>query len=142
MQIQIPSAYLLPRAHLDRDFQENPLLAFWISHVCVLLLCPIRSLFRIVGSFSRMDGGIFLSSTTALLATSCRTGVSLRKTRSYLHHFVLWWAKTVETWHYEELLYSFIHTCRDVNPAAIAAGLLQKRARVLRMSSVLTGPAA
>ncbi len=59
------------------------------------------------------------------------TGVSLRKIRSYLHHFVIWWVKTAEIWRYEELLYSFIHTCWEINPAAIAAGLLQKRITLL-----------
>ena len=61
------------------------------------------------------------------------SGVSLRKIRRYLHHFVIWWVKTVEIWHYEELLHSFIDTCWEINPAAIAAGLLQKRVTLLGM---------
>lgn len=61
------------------------------------------------------------------------TGVSLRRIRRYLHHFVIWWVKTVEIWHYEELLHSFIATCWEINPAAIAAGLLQKRVTLLGM---------
>lgn len=58
-------------------------------------------------------------------------GVSLQKIRNYLHHFIIWWVKTVEIWNYEELLYSFIGTCWEIKPAAIAAGLLQKRATLL-----------
>ena len=54
------------------------------------------------------------------------SGVSLRRIRSYLHHFVIWWSKIVETWRYEKLLEWFVCTCFEIEPAAIAAGLLQK----------------
>lgn len=63
-------------------------------------------------------------------------GVSHPQIRRYLHHFIIWWTKTAEIWHYEELLCSFISTCRDIRPAAIAAGLLQKRVSVLETDSV------
>lgn len=59
-QVQISSAYSLPRAHPDCGFQEDCSLAFRIPHVGALLLCPIRSLFRIVGSSSSMDGGVLV----------------------------------------------------------------------------------
>jgi hypothetical protein len=55
------------------------------------------------------------------------TGASLRQTRSYLHHFAIWWSKTVEIWRYEEILAAFASACFDLTPAAIAAGLLQRR---------------
>jgi hypothetical protein len=60
-----------------------------------------------------------------------KNGVSLQKTRSYLHHFVVWWVKTTEIWTYEKLLESFIQACWERPAAAIAAGLLQRRARIL-----------
>ncbi len=73
-RVQMSSAYPLPNTYPDYGFQEDPPLAHWFPHLHALLLCPIRSLFRIVGSSSRMDGGIIsLLSTTALLTTSCRT---------------------------------------------------------------------
>jgi hypothetical protein len=75
-RVQMSSAYPLPGAYPDYGFQEDPPLAHRFPHLHALLLCPIRSLFRIVGSSSRMDGGIIsLLSTTALLTTSCRTGL-------------------------------------------------------------------
>jgi len=52
------SAYLLPGAYPDYGFQEDPLLTHKFPHLHALLLCPTRSLFRAVGSSSRMDGGI------------------------------------------------------------------------------------
>ena len=64
-------------------------------------------------------------------------GVSHRKTRNYLHHFVIWWVKTTELWTYEELLELFIRTCWESQPAAIAAELLQQRITVLRKQSSL-----
>ncbi|WP_237713251.1 hypothetical protein, partial [Candidatus Regiella insecticola] len=66
------SAYSLPCAYPDHGFQEDYSLAFKIPHLRVSLLCPIRSLFRIVGSSSSMDGGI--RAPPLYLATSCRTG--------------------------------------------------------------------
>ena len=42
----------------EYGFQEDPPLTHWFPHLHALLLCPIRSLFRIVGSSSRMNGGI------------------------------------------------------------------------------------
>jgi hypothetical protein len=53
-------------------------------------------------------------------------GVSLLKTRNYLHRFVRWWAQTSDVWQYEELLRWFFDACWELPPAAIAAGLLQK----------------
>lgn len=57
-QIQMSSAYPLPGTYPDYGFQEDPLLARRFPHFHALLLCPTRSLFRVVGSSSRMDGGI------------------------------------------------------------------------------------
>lgn len=57
-QVQMSSAYPLPVAYPDYGYQEGPLLTLWFPHFRALLLCPTRSLFRVVGSSSRMDGGI------------------------------------------------------------------------------------
>lgn len=51
-------------------------------------------------------------------------GVSHRKTKNYLHRFVLWWQKTAEVWQYIELLQWFIESCRAPQPKAVAAALL------------------
>ena len=59
------------------------------------------------------------------LATSCRTGLSARRIRSYLHRWALWWVRTSQSWQYQELLGWFLHVCWDYSPAAYAAGLLQ-----------------
>ena len=62
------SAYSLPCAYPSFGSQEDRPLAFLIPHLRVLQRCPIRSLFRIVGSSGSMDGGInILLSTTALI---------------------------------------------------------------------------
>lgn len=53
-------------------------------------------------------------------------GVSLLKTRNYLHRFVHWWANTSSVWQYEELLKWFMDACWEQPPAAIAAWLLQR----------------
>jgi hypothetical protein len=69
------------------------------------------------------------------------TGTSFRRTRSYLHHFTVWWSNTVESWGYEEILIALINTCFEVAPAAaVAAGLLQRRDATLWSTggSVLT----
>lgn len=57
-QVQMSSAYSLPRAYPGFGSQEDCPLALLIPHLHVSLLCPIRSLFRIVGSSSSIDGGI------------------------------------------------------------------------------------
>lgn len=57
------------------------------------------------------------------------SGFSTRRIRSYLHHFVLWWANTTSTWNYEELIHWFCEACFDLIPAAYATGLLLKRFR-------------
>ena len=57
-QVQMPSAYSLPRAYPGFGSQEDYPLTLLIPHLRVSLLCPTRSLFRIVGSSSSMDGGI------------------------------------------------------------------------------------
>ena len=55
------------------------------------------------------------------------TGFSIRRIRTYLRKWALWWAGTVEVWQYEELLWWFIKACWELSPAAgIAAGLLKK----------------
>jgi RNA-directed DNA polymerase len=54
------------------------------------------------------------------------TGFFTRRIRRYLHHFLLWWTKTSGTWTYHELIEWFIRSCRDIDPAAFAAGLLQR----------------
>lgn len=65
------------------------------------------------------------------------TGVSLRIIRRYLHNFVIWWVNATKIWRYEEILSSFIETCWEINPAAIAAGLLQKRVTILHTCPAL-----
>src|SRR4029077_2381892 len=75
-QVQLVSTYSLPRAYPDNGSQETPPLACLNPHFHALLLCLVRSLFRTIGSSSRMDGGILTSCRVPqlLLATSCRTG--------------------------------------------------------------------
>jgi hypothetical protein len=53
-------------------------------------------------------------------------GVSLRRIRSYLHRFAVWWSKTVSVWRYCEMLTWFMEACWDINLAAVAEGLLKR----------------
>jgi hypothetical protein len=53
-------------------------------------------------------------------------GLSTKLIRRYLHQFLLWWTKTSGTWQYQELISWFVESCWDINPAAHAAGLLQR----------------
>jgi hypothetical protein len=53
-------------------------------------------------------------------------GISTNRIRRYLHHFLLWWTKNSDTWQYQELISWFVESCWDINPAAYAAGLLQR----------------
>ena len=62
-------------------------------------------------------------------------GVSLQKTRNYLHRFVLWWQRTAEDWQYDELLNWLIASCWERTPAAIAASLLHSPPTLLRNPS-------
>ena len=63
----MPSTYLLPSTYPAYGYQEDPLLALWFPHLRALRLCPPRSLFRGVGSSSRMEGdSTSLLSITAL----------------------------------------------------------------------------
>lgn len=63
-------------------------------------------------------------------------GLSAKKIRSYLHHFLLWWVRTIESWTYQELVIWFIEACRDICPAAHAAGVLQRYFKKLDMTMV------
>ena len=54
----MPSAYSLPCAYPSLGSQEDRPLTLLIPHLRVLLRCPIRSLFRTVGSPGSMGGGI------------------------------------------------------------------------------------
>ncbi len=45
-------------------------------------------------------------------------GTSSRRTRNYLHRWVMWWAMTSETWQYQELLQWFIDVCWHEQTAA------------------------
>lgn len=65
-------------------------------------------------------------------------GVSCLKIRTYLRRFVLWWAKTVETWRYEILLHQFIQSCWDVQLAAIGASISQRQATLERTDSLVS----
>jgi hypothetical protein len=56
-------------------------------------------------------------------------GISTKRIRRYLHHFLLWWANTTKIWNYEELITWFCEACFDICPAAMAAGLLLQRVR-------------
>jgi hypothetical protein len=56
--VQMSSAYSLPNAYPDYGFQEGRPLTPSSPHFRALLLCPIRSLFRIVGSLGSTSGGI------------------------------------------------------------------------------------
>lgn len=52
-------------------------------------------------------------------------GLSTKQIRRYLHQFLLWWVKTIESWTYQELVIWFVEACRNICPAAHAAGVLQ-----------------
>ena len=47
-------------------------------------------------------------------------GFSTKHIRRYLHQFLLWWAKTIDSWSYQELITWFVEACRDICPAAHA----------------------
>lgn len=53
-------------------------------------------------------------------------GLSTKLIRRYLHQFLLWWVKTIDSWTYQELVVWFVEACRDICPAAHAAGVLQR----------------
>ena len=70
-------------------------------------------------------------------------GTSSRRTRNYLHRWVMWWAMTSETWQYQELLQWFIDVCWHEQTAAYAAGLHQLHVKELHTPSVgIVGMAA
>lgn len=52
-------------------------------------------------------------------------GLSTKQIRRYLHQFLLWWVKTIESWTYQELVIWFVEACRDSCPVAHAMALLQ-----------------
>ena len=54
-------------------------------------------------------------------------GFSTSFIRRYLHRFVLWWAKTVNSWNYDDIIKWFCDASFDLKPAAFAAGLLIRR---------------
>jgi hypothetical protein len=56
-------------------------------------------------------------------------GISTKRIRRYLHHFLLWWANTTNIWNYEELIAWFCEASFDICPAVLAAGLLLQRVR-------------
>lgn len=43
----------------------------------------------------------------------------------------MWWVRTAENWHYQEVLLWFLGTCWDEDAAAYAAGLLQQHTNPL-----------
>lgn len=51
-------------------------------------------------------------------------GLSTKRIRRYLHQFLLWWVKTIESWTYQELVIWFVEACRDIYPVAHAGALL------------------
>jgi hypothetical protein len=46
--------------------------------------------------------------------------------RNYLQLWCAWWARTSDTWQYQEIITRFIDACYDIRIAASAEGLLQK----------------
>jgi len=40
--------------------------------------------------------------------------------------FLLWWVNTTDSWTYQELVVWFVKVCRDICPAAHAAGVLKR----------------
>jgi len=56
-------------------------------------------------------------------------GISTKRIRRYLHHFLLWWTNTTKIWNYEELITWFCEAYFDICPAAMAAGLLLQHIR-------------
>ena len=53
-------------------------------------------------------------------------GTSSQRIKSYLHRWAMWWVRTSDSWQYMELLEWFLNVCWDRNPAAYAAGLLNR----------------
>ena len=51
--------------------------------------------------------------------------VSPQKIRSYLHLWTRWWAKTIDSWNYHDLLKWFIEVCWHKTASQYAAALLQ-----------------
>ena len=67
-------------------------------------------------------------------------GVSLQKTRNYLHHYVIWWVRTSSgVWQYEALLDLFIRSCWEPALAKIAYGLLARRSTLSHTGSSQVG---
>lgn len=56
-------------------------------------------------------------------------GVSLRRIRNYLHRWITWWVRTVESWQYRELLQWFADVCREAMVVPIATALLHQHIR-------------
>ncbi|MBX3710312.1 MAG: hypothetical protein KF702_11340 [Gammaproteobacteria bacterium] len=61
-------------------------------------------------------------------------GLSTKQTRRYLHQFLLWWVKTIESWTYQELIIWFVEACWDIYPVAHAGALLHGYFNKLGMS--------
>ena len=53
-------------------------------------------------------------------------GLSTQRIRNYLQLWCAWWARTSDTWQYQEIITRFIDACYDIRIAAYAEGLLQK----------------
>ena len=58
--------------------------------------------------------------------TMVNDGVSLPRIKNYLHRFVLWWQKTSTEWSYQNILRTFVSTCKIPAPAGIAADLFRR----------------
>jgi len=113
MQIQISSTTTLrsPRLRLPG---KSSTCVLDLALTCFATLSDL--LFIQDRRFTQSHGWwYFLASTTALLATSCRTGFSTRRIRSYLIKWALWWVMTSATWSIEEMLHEYIKSCWDYN---------------------------
>ena len=64
-------------------------------------------------------------------------GLSTKYIRRYLHQFLLWWVKTIDSWSYQELIIWFVEACRDICPAAHAQALLQSYFNKLETPAIL-----
>ena len=51
---------------------------------------------------------------------------STAKIKNYLRRWTQWWAKTVESWSYHELLQRFLDVCWDATAAIYAVALFQR----------------
>jgi hypothetical protein len=66
------------------------------------------------------------------------SGLSAKKTKTYLKRWCTWWVKTSETWSIEALLSEFIEKCYEPPIAAIAESVRQHHISTALRKTTLT----